>query len=59
MLTKDLQGQKKVQSEIKAFLSQLELEEGWKEIPPNISNVIRHAMIRLAWTCYKIGLLSN
>lgn len=52
-------GQKKIQSEIKAFLSQLENLEGWKEMSPYLSNTIRHIIIRAAWACYKIGLLSN
>ena len=60
MLTKEAnQGQKKVQSEIKVFLNQLENIEGWKELSPYLSNTVRHIIIRVAWTCYKIGLLSS
>lgn len=59
LIRETVQGQKKVQSEIKAFLSQLETIEGWKELPPYVSNTIRHVIIRAAWACYKIGLLSG
>lgn len=51
------EGQKRVQAEIKVFLSHLESQEGWSTIPPHLLNIIRHTVIRAAWTAYKIGLL--
>lgn len=50
-------GIKKVQSLIKIKMDEIEKLPGWKLLPPAISNSIRHAIIRIAFGAYKIGLL--
>ena len=52
-------GEKKIQSLIKIKMSELENLEGWKEISPNVTNAIRHAIIRTAFGSYKIGILAR
>jgi hypothetical protein len=54
--SKDL-GIKKVQSLIKIKMDEIERLPGWRLLPPTISNAIRHAVIRIAFGAYKIGLL--
>lgn len=52
-------GEKKVQSLIKLKLSELEGLDVWKELPPHITNTVRHAIIRIAFGAYKIGILTR
>lgn len=50
-------GIKKVQSLIKVKMDEIEKIPGWKLLPPPVSNAIRHAIIRIAFGAYKIGLI--
>jgi len=54
---KSAQGIRKVQSLIKIKMDEIEQIPGWKLLPPAISNAIRHAVIRIAFASYKIGLI--
>lgn len=54
--TKD-NGIKKVQSLIKIKMDEIEQIPGWRLLPPAVSNAIRHAVIRIAFAAYKIGLI--
>lgn len=51
------EGIKKVQSLIKVKMDEIERIPGWKLLPPPVSNAIRHAIIRIAFGAYKIGLI--
>lgn len=49
-------GIKKIQALIKIKMDEVEHITGWRLIPPTVSNLIRHAIIRIAFAAYKIGL---
>jgi hypothetical protein len=49
---------KKIQSLIKGWLLLLEEDEDWAQIAPALKETIRRAVIRAAWSSYKIGLLT-
>lgn len=51
------QGIKKVQSLIKIKMDEIEQIPGWRMLPPVVGNAIRHAVIRIAFAAYKIGLI--
>lgn len=57
-MTKD-EGMKKVQSLIKGWMEEIEKLYGWRSCPPQIVNGVRHAVFRIAWGAYKIGLLTD
>lgn len=59
MLKANDDGEKKIQSLIKLKLSELESLDVWKELPPHITNNIRHTIIRIAFGAYKIGILTR
>lgn len=58
MTTKE-EGMKRVQSLIKGWMEEIEKLRGWRQLPPDITNSVRHAIFRLAWGAYKIGLLTD
>lgn len=49
-------GIKKIQALIKMKMDEVEQITGWRLISPTVSNLIRHAIIRIAFAAYKIGL---
>jgi hypothetical protein len=50
--------QKKVQSLIKGWMENLEELPGWRSIPPMIVHKVRRAVVRVAWSSYRVGLLT-
>ena len=53
------EGERRVQVLIKSKLDELEQLPIWLELPPGITNTIRHSVIRIAFGSYKIGLLTG
>jgi len=59
LIREEEQKQKQVQSVIKGWLTDLENIPGWEGIDSNITSNVRLAIIRTAWSSYKIGLFSK
>lgn len=53
------EGERRVQTLIKSKLDELEQLPIWDGLPPGIVNTIRHAVIRIAFGSYKVGLLTG
>lgn len=50
-------GERRVQTLIKSKLDELEQLPIWTGLLPEITNIIRHAVIRIAFGAYRIGML--
>lgn len=53
------EGQKRIQSLIRSWMSELEAIEGWYSLPPHVVNNVRRAVVRIAWGAFKVGVLSG
>jgi hypothetical protein len=54
----EITAQKKIQSLIKGWMENLEDLPGWITIPPMIVHKVRRAVVRVAWSAYRVGLLT-
>lgn len=66
MLTKDKptpitldEGERRVQTLIKNQLDEMERMPIWSDLSPDITNIIRHKIIRTAFGAYKVGLITS
>lgn len=50
---------RKVQSVIKTWMEHLEELPGWRQLPPMILHKVRRAIVRVAWSAYRVGLLTK
>jgi len=50
---------RRVQSLIKGWMVELECLEGWKSLHPHMINSIRRVVVRIAWSAYKIGVVTE
>jgi len=51
------EGERRVQTLIKSILDELEQLPIWNGLPPGIVNTVRHAVIRIAFGAYRVGML--
>jgi hypothetical protein len=58
MTSHKTEAEKKIKSLIKIKLGELEKLEGWKDLPPEMSNAVRHVIIRATFGAFKIGVLT-
>jgi hypothetical protein len=56
-ITED-QARRRVQSIIRGWLTHLEELPGWTRIPPIVMHKVRRALVRTAWSAYRVGLLT-
>ncbi len=51
------EGERRVQTLIKSKLDELEQLPIWNGLSPGIVNTVRHAVIRIAFGAYRVGML--
>jgi hypothetical protein len=53
------EGERRVQTLIKNQLDEMERLPIWEGLSPDITNTIRHKIIRTAFGAYKVGLITG